>query len=113
MCTRGSSSSRRKCYGSGGIRESTRKQNCRMVRIILEFRIFEGGCGVIMLLRERHLKVCPSKRFQGLRDQNLHGHLGQKGHSFKGFKSSELENLSWASGPKGSFLQRVQAIGGS
>ena len=40
MCTRGSRR-RRKCYGSGGIRESTRKQNCRMVRISSEFRIFE------------------------------------------------------------------------
>ena len=39
MCTRGSG--RRKCYGRGGIRESTRKQNCRMVRISSEFRIFE------------------------------------------------------------------------
>ena len=35
MCTRGSR--RRKCYGRGGIRESTRKQNCRMVSISFGF----------------------------------------------------------------------------
>ena len=39
MCTQGSR--RRKCCGRGGIRESMRKQNCHMVRISTEFRIFE------------------------------------------------------------------------
>ena len=40
MCTRGGR--RRKCYGRGGIRESTRKQNCRMVRISLDFKFLRS-----------------------------------------------------------------------
>ena len=40
MCKRGSR--RRKCHGRGEIRESTRNQNCHMVRISLDFKFLRS-----------------------------------------------------------------------